>query len=111
MSKDLLTLSSANAFQLNASGKKSDWDIRRNITNESLIKLSSSISDNEIFKILNFARKFELEAFNIGIKFQKDKQNVYLMAQIADKDSLIADLLAENERLATILENHLPSEA
>jgi len=63
-----------------------------------------------MFDILGFAREYELIALNAGINFQKGKQNVYLSSVIEQQKALINELKAENERLATILEQHINPE-
>jgi len=72
--KDLIKLQNANMFQETTRGVKSDWLIRENITGDTLATLSASVSDQDMFKILKFARQFELEAFNAGIQFAKDQK-------------------------------------
>lgn len=94
---ELLPLASCNAHQLTEKGVKRDWLIRENVTGNTLATLSNRITDQDIMAVIHFARKYELEAFNKGIDFQKDKQNVFL------KDR-IEVLIVENERLAQALE-------
>lgn len=94
---ELLPLASCNAHQLTVKGKKEDWLIRENVTGVTLATLSNRITDHDIMAMIHFARKYELEAFNKGIDFQKNKQNVFF------KDK-IAQLTMENERLAQALE-------
>lgn len=101
---ELIDLQSAHATQLTNKGVKGDWKIRKNITSEDIHTLPSHLSDQQVFGILNFARKYELIAFNEGIKFQKSRQNEYYVDQINVKDKLLEEFAAENERLSTILE-------
>ncbi len=101
--KYLLPLQAANAFQLTEKGRKLDWLVRKNITGETLASLPANISDQAMMASLNFARKYELEAFNIGIRFQKGKQNALMKEHINT-------LIEENERLAGLLEFHTKGE-
>lgn len=101
----LIDLQAAHITQLTTKGLKSDWEIRKNITSEKLHSLSYKLDDNEVYGILQFAKKYELLAFNAGIKFQKGKQNEFLQAQIKDLDTLIVQLREHNDYLAQALEN------
>jgi len=71
MAKDLIKLQNANMFQETKEGTKSDWRIRENVTGDTLVTLPANISDQAMFQIMHFARKYELEAFNAGINFAK----------------------------------------
>jgi len=106
----LIDLQAAHITQLTTKGIKSDWEIRKNITSEKLLSLSNKLNDDEVYKILQFAKKYELIAFNAGIKFQKDKQNEFLTAQIKDLETLIVQLRDHNDYLAQALENQSKSE-
>jgi len=77
---------------------------KKNITGEDLGKFPPSIDDPLMFKILDFARKFELIAFNAGITFQKNKQNVYLLNKIKELELLTEQLTTHNDYLAGALE-------
>jgi len=100
----LIDLQAAHVTQLTNKGKKSDWRVRKNITGEDLGKFPPSIDDPLMFKILDFARKFELIAFNAGITFQKNKQNVYLLNKIKELELLTEQLTTHNDYLAGALE-------
>lgn len=105
---EFIDLQSANVTQLTNAGTKGEWTLKKNITGEPLHTFPPKIDDGLMFYILNFAKKFELIAFNAGINFQKNNQNVFLEAQIKELVLVNAELGAENVRLATILENLLP---
>lgn len=107
MTTELIQLQSCNAFQKIGQDLNADWAIRENITGDVLQTLPGYIKDQDIFLILDFAKKYELIAFNEGIKFQKDKQNLVLSDKILHQDNTIKEILAENERLAGILEQHI----
>tara|TARA_R110000851_G_C13102760_1_gene569230 strand:- start:13744 stop:14115 length:372 start_codon:yes stop_codon:yes gene_type:complete len=104
---ELIDIQSAHVTQLANNGVKGDWKVKKNITGETLATFPPNISDKLMFGILNFAKKYELIAFNAGISFQKEKQNELLLAKIDELKRLGLELASENERLATILENHI----
>ena len=106
MTTELIDLQSANATQLSDSGVKSDWKINKNVTGEVLQTFPSTVTDELMFSILDFSRKYELIAFNEGITFQKGKENEVLVATIAELQQVNAFLTAENSRLANALEVH-----
>ena len=108
--EELIDLQSAHVTQLTSSGVKSDWIVKKNITGDILHIFPPSIPDALMFEILDFAKKYELIAFNAGIKFQKKNQNLLLTAQIKELEAVNTELGEENIRLATILENILPQE-
>jgi len=101
--KVLIPLQAAHINQYTTNGKKTDWEIQENKTNEILHKLSNKISDENMFAVLDFAKKFELEAFNIGMKhmsqdlipkFQEEKEKLF---------RVIKELETANEKLASKL--------
>lgn len=105
---DFIVLQAAHVTQLTTSGVKSEWQVKKNITGDLLHTFPATVPDNLMVAILDFARDYELLAFNSGIKFQKDKQNEYLQAQIAELVGVNKEIAGENVRLASILENLLP---
>ena len=105
---ELIDLQSANITQVSKDGVKGDWKVKKNITGDTLWRLSGNITDTDIRQMLNFAKKFELIAFNEGIKLQKTKQNELLTAQIKEVNAVNKELGGENVRLATLLENLIP---
>ena len=104
MTTELIDLQSANATQLSDSGVKSEWKINKNVTGDILQIFPATVTDELMFMVLDFARKYELIAFNEGIKFQKGKENEALAATIAELRQVNAFLTAENSRLADALE-------
>ena len=91
---EYIKLQSAHATQISSEKNgKGAWKIRENITSKDLFELPGHISEKDIFTILDFAKKFELEAFNAGIQFGKNINKTNL--QIARN---------ENNRLSSILE-------
>ena len=92
--KEYIDLQSAHITQYTTEQDgKSAWKVRQNITSKDLFEFPGHLSEKDIFTCLEFARKFELIAFNTGIQFQKDVQKEQI--QIARQ---------ENERLAAALD-------
>jgi len=89
---------------LTSNGVKGDWLIRENITDRELGTFNARISDEDMFAILHFARKYEVEALNAGIEWQKDKQNVMLRDQIARLLAEREAMIARNDELADTLD-------
>ena len=105
---ELIDLQSAHMTQHTGENGKTDWSVEKNITNERMTTLPKRLKETEVFSIINFAKKYELIAFNTGIEFQKDKQNAFLTATIKELQKNNQDLADENIRLAGILDNLLP---
>ena len=101
--KELIPLQHSNITQLTHKGVKGEWIVKTNITDIKLAELPSKFTEEEVFKVVKFARKFEIEAFNIGINFEKEKSQK-LIKEITDKfNNQITIAREENERLATKL--------
>ncbi len=83
---------------------KSPWSVQKNITNEELAEFPPHIQDNDMFLIMNFAKKFELIAFNEGINFGKKRQNDILNPFIEELKHNLKLAREENERLAETLD-------
>ena len=107
--QQLIDLQSAHITQITHKGQRGAWKVRKNITSEDLFELPANLSDEQAFGILNQAQKYELIAFNAGIKFQKDKQNTVLLQTIEQLKKNIVIAREENERLASALERHIIS--
>ena len=105
MEKQLIQLQAAHITQHKGKDGNTDWSIEENITNDKLGTLPKHFKDSEVFAVMRFAREFELKALNAGIDFQKDKNNEYLMAKIDKAESIIRELGAENNKLASVLDN------
>lgn len=92
--KEFIDLQSAHVTQITSEKEgKGDWLVRQNMTSKDLYTLPSNLSDKDVFTILEFARKFELIAFNAGIEFGKDGNRKRLKLAIN-----------ENEKLASVLD-------
>ena len=92
--KDLIHLQHAHVTQItNNEIGKSAWKVRQNITSNDLAELPANLSEKDVFTVLDFARKFELVAFNAGIQFQKHQQS-----------NIVNNLMNENKRLSIIID-------
>lgn len=101
---EYIDLQSSNFTQTTVHGVRGDWRVRKNITGEDLQTFPPAVSDELMYAILTFARKFELIAFNAGINFQKDKQNGVLAARIREITNSNTALADENARLAAAID-------
>lgn len=109
INKDLIDLQQAHVtqFTTESGAKKGPWLVRQNITSKDLAELPSYLSEADVFTILDFARKYELLAFNIGIDFGK-KKTVKVYKTLLDRLELKLKMATEeNERLAGILDKHI----
>ena len=102
--KEEIKLANAHVNQHTSNGVRSDWKIEENKTDLPLGELPGRLNEQEVFGILNFARKFELEAFNIGITFGKQKYKETFESTINDYNNKLKLAAKENERLADALD-------
>ena len=89
----------------NTSGHiKTEWKVNLNGTETTIQTFPSHFTENEIFAIMDFAKKYELEAFNKGVRFgNKNTVDAY-EAKLDAKNNIINKLEMENERLAEALD-------
>jgi hypothetical protein len=106
---DIIHLQNAHVTQYSGINGKSNWKIRKNITNEDLAELPGHLTEKDVFQILDVARKFELIAFNEGIVLgKKISKNLY--EPVIDKYKEFQIIAKEeNERLADKLEQLIGS--
>jgi len=110
INNDLIHLQHSHITQYTNGDEKSEWKVRKNITSEDLAELPKELTEDEIFKVMEFARKFEIIAFNEGIKLgKKEMKKAYdtIIERLEDNIKLARE---ENERLATKLEKFIISE-
>jgi len=105
--EDLIPLQASHVAQHTNGHIKSDWSVELNKTDEKILEFPSTYTDAEVFKIMDFAKKYELEALNIGINFAKKQGNVYLKSIIDEQLKIIELLKSDNERLAKALETEM----
>ena len=103
--KSLLILATAHVTQQTNNAVKTDYSLQANETNEVLFELPKCLTDSQVFSIMDFMKKYELKAFNIGINFQKTKNNKLLSQTINEQKNHITGLTNENARLAELLDN------
>ena len=101
---EYIQLANAHVNQTTVKGVKTDWSIEENKTNKQLGTLPMNLTDAQVFTILNFARKYELEAFNTGIAFGKKKQSETDEKVTGGLKEQLKLATEENERLASALE-------
>ena len=85
-------------------GKKTPWMVRQNVTCEELGQLPANLTEGQVFEIMAFARKYELEAFNIGINFGKEKQREVSKQIINELTAKLQAVHRENERIADAMD-------
>ena len=109
--EDIIHLQNAHVTQYNNEGSnKTEWKVRKNITSEDLFELPGDLTEAEVFKVLEFARKYELIAFNEGIRFGKNELKRSYDSTIKQLQNNIMLAREENIRLATTLEKFIISE-
>jgi len=86
---------------------RSEWKVMLPGSEKPIMTFPSTYRENEIFNIMDFAKKYELKALNAGIRFQKNKQNEVLKEIIDNQKKLIEALKVDNERLAEALEREM----
>lgn len=102
--KEHIKLAHAHVNQHTTKGVKTDWKVEANKTNEYLGVFPKKLDHNEVFDILNFARKFELDAFNIGVHFGKEEYKKTFENTISEFKQKLEEAAKENERLADALD-------
>jgi len=100
----MLQLSTAHVTQTTQGSEKSDWVVQENETDKQLGVFSSQITETSMFTILDFAKKYELRAFNIGIAHGKQLIKEVYKEREANYEGIIKHMKEENERLARALE-------
>ena len=102
--KSILDLATAHMTQHTNGHIKSDWSIEKNITDEVIIKFDKTYNEKQMFKILDFAKEYELIAFNKGIKFGKEKTITVYEEKLKVSQMQINLMSAENDRLSKLLD-------
>jgi len=110
LNEDIIHLQNAHITQYSGVNGKTDWKVRKNITNEDLAELPGDFTEDEVFKVMKFARDFELIAFNEGIAFGKKEMRNHYESIITRTQQNLRLAREENERLATKLEKFIISE-
>jgi len=110
--KDLIDLAHAHVTQLTADKVgKGPWRVQKNKTNETLFTLDKAYNEKQVFEILDFARKYELIAFNAGIQYQKELSDTYWKSIESGLKRVITELTAANDKLADRLDTFIGEEA
>jgi hypothetical protein len=107
MTKEYIKLQNSHVTQQTNGHIKSEWTVKENITGDSLQVFPNTIDENTMFSIMDFAKKYELVAFNEGIKFGKNKVLEVYLPKIKQMEERIESMKAENERLSSVLEQEM----
>ena len=102
--KEYIPLQYAHMTQNTNEGKKTPWMVRRNVTSEDLGQLPANLTEAQVFEVMAFARKYELEAFNVGIQFGKKKQREISNQIVAELQAKLEAVHHENSRIADALD-------
>ena len=85
---------------------KLDWQVF-NDAGDQIYTLDAKYKENQIFEIQDYAKHFELEAFNRGIQFMKEKKQKEI-EEIKEKyDRVIKDMREENDKVVDKLNNYI----
>lgn len=102
---DIIELANCHITQTTNKGVKSDWKVKKE-NGEDIAELPKEFTERQAMKVIHFARKFELEAFNIGIRFGKNIKKPELLKDEKSKLlKVIAELTDANTVLAEKLDN------
>lgn len=104
INREMIDLQHSHVTQSLTGHKKSPWSVQQNITNKELAQLPAHLTDDVVFAIMRFAKKYELLAFNRGIEFGKDVQMAVYQPLIDQLNKKIKLGREENERLAEALD-------
>ena len=104
MTKEYIKLENAHITQHTDGAEKSEWSLEANNTDEKLHQFPNTFTEKQMFNILDFARKYELEAWNSGIKFGRNKAKEIWEKKIELANKQIKYMREENARLAQALE-------
>ena len=99
----LIPLAAAHVNQYTTPKGKSPWEVQENETNGLLATLPRNFTEAEVFRVLHFARKFELLAFNIGMKRMQKQLSAHYDEQAKKLLRVIEELTQANERLSNKL--------
>ena len=105
----VMDLQNASATQIVNGGETDNW-IVYNSSSEKLWEFPSHYTEQEIMAIIKFGRKFELTALNTGANIQKKLYGDTVRKLEAQYKERLELAKAENERLATALEEFIISE-
>jgi hypothetical protein len=102
--KNLIDLQTAYVTQLTTEDKgKGDWVVYNEDKIE-LYRLPADWDEKTVMAVIHFARKFELEAFNRGIEFWKQRANSLFENERMMYKAQFEALKDENNRLAEKLD-------
>lgn len=103
--EEFVKLENAHVTQHTNGHERSEWSLEANMTDEKLWKFPSTFTEEQMFNILDFARAFEKEAWNEGIKFGREKARQIWEPKLKMAEARIEYMKSENIRLSNALEN------
>ena len=107
---NLLDLQSAYTTQVTTEKDgKLNWVVY-NEDRKKLAELPKELNDSQMFAILDFAKEFELQAFNTGMFHMKSQKDDEIKMILDRGNKQLQELRDENARLATKLEKFIISE-
>ena len=77
---------------------KLPWQVFNN-SNEEIYELDEKYTEPQIFEIQDYAKTFELKAFNIGINFMKGEKNKEILEIREKYDRVIKEMREENQKV------------
>jgi len=98
--KDLIHLQNAHATQHTNDGLKTTWKVLTNETEKLLYELPAGWDDKTLFEALDFAKKFELIALNVGINHGVREELKRFTTEKGNLLKVIDGLTKSNEKLA-----------
>ncbi len=107
----LIPLQAAHVNMYPQLNDKTIWEVQENKTNILLHEFRINITENDMFSILDFARKYELAAFDIGMKHMNREMTEKLNQERKKYQDLINELEIANTKLADKLETLIGEEA
>ena len=106
----LIPLAAAHVNQYTTKAGKSPWEVQENKTDGLLATLPRNFTEKEVFRVLHFAQKFELLAFNIGMKHMSDQLSGQWDIEKKNLLRVINGLETANGKLAEKLGNFIGEE-
>ena len=103
--ESLIDLATSHVTQHINGHVKSEWGVKLNNTDDVIQTFPKHFTDSEIFMIMDFAKKYELQAFNAGINFGKKKTVEVYNKKLDELYEAVEYMKKENERISSALEN------
>lgn len=106
---DIIELANCHITQFTNKGVKGDWKVKDE-NGKTIDEMPKVLDERQAMKIIHFARKFELEAFNRGIRFGKNikkpellkdekKKLLKVISELTDANTVLAEKLDKFTRV------------